>query len=239
MGIFDSTQWRVAKDFVSLTPAIAWFVTCIAALPYYSALGWAGPIICAIFSAIICLWSVYDILFFKCPAFALVVRRFQGQNFDDFSIQEREQLMLSSEPLKPRDASIKVMIASAFAVTSIVFTIIFLAVGYGVIKKEEYHKPCDGECEGCSTDPNCSSWTERVMEKYPIAGICPPARDSADTNVTFSCLADGYWMVVTSIVGVIWAYCAYQINKQARLRETSSLAADETEADDTEVVVTL
>jgi hypothetical protein len=236
MSFFDSTPWRVGKDLLKICPAIAWCITCLTALPFYARLGWPGPIICAVFSAIVCAWSLYDILMFKCPAFALLSMQCRGQALEDNA--EKESLILASSPLSKSDASVKLIVASVFAGLSIFFTIMFLAVAYNVIKNEEYHKPCDGNCEGCVTDPNCSAWTERVQTKYPIVGICPPAHDDADTNVTFSCLADGYWMVVTSIVGCVWAVMTYQINKATQNTEAKALDTHDTEESD-EVTIEL
>jgi len=232
MSFFDSTPWRFGKDLLKCAPAIAWCITCLAALPFYARLGWPGPIICAVFSAIVCAWSLYDILMFKCPAFALLSLQCRGKTIEDTT--EKDSLILASEPLKKDEASTKLIIASVFTGLSIFFTILFLAVAYGVIKREEYHKPCNGECEGCVTDPNCSAWTEKVETKYPIVGICPPARADADTNVTFSCLADGFWMIVTSIVGCVWAVMTYQINKATQTVEAKAL--DSMDDDDSEEV---
>lgn len=82
MSCFDSSPWRITKDFVKLTPAVAWFVTCIAALPSYAALSWPTPIVCAVFSAIVCAWSMYDILLYKSPAAAAIYANYIGREID-------------------------------------------------------------------------------------------------------------------------------------------------------------
>ena len=43
-----------------------------------------------------------------------------------------------------------------------------------------------------------------VEEKHSATSICPPAHKDYVGDVTFSCLADGFWMLVTSLVGLIW-----------------------------------
>ena len=43
------------------------------------------------------------------------------------------------------------------------------------------------------------------MEKeHPITNICPPTKASADTDATFSCKADGFWMIVTAVITMGW-----------------------------------
>ena len=48
-----------------------------------------------------------------------------------------------------------------------------------------------------------------------MVAICPPTKGSAKTNATFSCLADGWWMLVTSLIGGVWLVAAYCIVRKA------------------------
>lgn len=219
----DSVWCRLCKDLFRVAPAVAWFVTCFAALPFYAHLGWPGPIVCAIFSAIMCGFSIYDIVLYKSPAFAAIfLSRCTGRLADDE--QETEHLIMARDPLTKNSARVKVYVASLFTVVSVVFCIVFLAVAYGPIRSEEHHKPCDGICEGCAEDPNCTNWTDLVMELHPASKICPPAHESADTNVTFSCKADGFWMIATSVVSFVWLIVCLQISRRAEHVQANPLA---------------
>ena len=49
------------------------------------------------------------------------------------------------------------------------------------------------------------AYVASVLATHPQAdGLCPPPPRTVNTFVSFSCLADGYWMLVTSVVSLIW-----------------------------------
>jgi len=233
----DSMWCRLCVDLIRVAPAVAWFFTCFAALPFYAHLGWPGPIVCAIFSAIMCGFSIYDIVLYNSPAAAAIYLKCAGRDVTESNDSESEHLIMAREPLKKDGARIKVYIASFFTVVSIVFCIVFLVVAYGPIKSEEHHKPCGGVCEGCLEDPNCTNWTERVMKTHPSAKICPPARESANTNVTFSCTADGFWMIATSIVAALWLIVCLQISRRVENIEASPLPKSESELEMSDQII--
>ena len=58
-----------------------------------------------------------------------------------------------------------------------------------------------------------------VEKDHPVTAICPPTKGSADTDATFSCLADGYWMMVTSFMGLLWVGAAYCVLRRSRRAE--------------------
>jgi len=91
---------------------------------------------------------------------------------------------------------------------SLACTIMFLVVAYTQIKPQKESMPCGGKCEGCVADPDCQQWVRKVEAKHPATAVCPPAISSADTDATFSCLADGYWMLVTSVISLVWLTAA-------------------------------
>lgn len=90
-----------------------------------------------------------------------------------------------------------------------------MVIAYGTIKPEQEDMPCDGECEGCIEDPDCSNWVALMEDDHPSVNICPPAKKSADTDVTFSCLADAYWMLCTTIIAGIWTGAAFAIFRRS------------------------
>ena len=101
--------------------------------------------------------------------------------------------------------------ASLFFVASALMCVVFLVGAYTVIAPEEKDQPCDGECEDCEEDRNCKAWVRGVEKKHDVVAICPPTKGSAKTDATFSCLADGWWMLVTSLIGGVWLVAAYCI----------------------------
>ena len=131
----NSVSCRLAKDLVRVAPAVAWFITCFSALPFYANLGWFGPIVCAIFSAVMCAFSIYDIVLYKSPAAASIYLNCVGRPVEDD--QETEHLIIAREPLNKGSARIKMYVAGMFTLVSTAFCIIFLAVAYGPIKSEE------------------------------------------------------------------------------------------------------
>ena len=57
---------------------------------------------------------------------------------------------------------------------------------------------------GCVEDPDCKAWTAFMMEQESMTKICPPPKDSYEGDATFSCAADGYWMVCTCFIAAMW-----------------------------------
>ena len=58
------------------------------------------------------------------------------------------------------------------------------------------HTSGDACGEACGR-ADCAAWTAMVEDKHSSVMLCPPAKASYEGDVTFSCLADGFWMLVT------------------------------------------
>ena len=43
-----------------------------------------------------------------------------------------------------------------------------------------------------------------MMEQESIISICPPPKDEYEGDATFSCAADGYWMLCTVFIVLLW-----------------------------------
>ena len=188
----------VCWDLVKLAPSTGWLIMCCFAIPSYSAIGWVTPVVCAVFSSILAICATYDIFLFLSPTVYTLIG---GDDAKTNLTQSR--------------AKWKAAVASLFFVASALMCVVFLVVAYTVIKPEERDQPCDGECEDCVEDRNCKAWVRGVEKKHDIVAICPPTKGSAKTDATFSCLADGWWMLVTSLIGGVWLVAAYCIVRKA------------------------
>ena len=67
------------------------------------------------------------------------------------------------------------------------------------------------------------------MEKeHPITNICPPTKESADTDATFSCKADGFWMIVTAVITMGWLWAMFLAYESRRERNDIALVQETT-----------
>lgn len=193
--------FNIVVDVLKFLPTFIWGVVCIVAIPAYSAIGWIAPVICAVFSTIVSLLATFDIARHLTPnihQYALVAN----------STLRGRSTCSKSEPA-PAAARTKVTVAAVLSFITVVFTTVFLCIGYAFIEPEEKLQPCGGKCGNCSIDPYCSSWVAAVEEKHRSTVICHPPlfrlnNSSTGSDATFSCLADGYWMMVTSAACIIW-----------------------------------
>mmetsp|Transcript_5514 Transcript_5514/g.11048 ORF Transcript_5514/g.11048 Transcript_5514/m.11048 type:complete len:239 (-) Transcript_5514:19-735(-) len=202
-------------DLIKLSPSIAWLITCLTAIPAYSGIGWATPVILAVLSSILAIFATYDIFKHHAP-------NLSGAMYALLPRSESEETK-NQQNLTLTRARTKMYIASACTFISFMFTVVFLAIAYGTVKsKSEIDgMPCEGKCEDCEIDPDCSNWISEMEDKYPALKICPPAKKSADTDVTFSCLADGFWMLTTTLVGAVWVFATLRLVKRARVQSVN------------------
>ena len=66
-------------------------------------------------------------------------------------------------------------------------------------------EPLNNAKTGGSCNKTCTeirdAYVSNIQMIYPAAiNLCPAPPDSANTFVSFSCLADGFWMLVTCII---------------------------------------
>ena len=192
-------------DLLKSLPSLFWLIMSLYAIPGYSRVGSVAPIVCAIFSSIMSILATRDTILYLSPSLAhySLVEPFLNERVNRAGITVGR-------------ANLKFGVASAFAFCSVVFTVTFLAIAYGTIKPEQENMPCDGKCEDCSEDLDCRAWVRDVKEEHPEVGICPAAKRSYEGDVTFSCLADGYWMMCTSIIGMLWMASCLSIIRLAQ-----------------------
>ena len=203
----------VCLDLVKLAPTTSWLIMCLVAIPAYAAIGWVTPVVCAVFSSVLGILATRDILQFLAPnVYALVG-----------SLQD-EATKLTIARARRRGA-----VAVVFFAASAACCVIFLCIAYVVIEPEKSDMPCDGECEDCEEDNNCKRWVRGVEEDHSVVAICPPTRRGANTDATFSCLADGYWMLMTSLIGLVWVGAAYCIVRKARTAAAGAAGPGATE----------
>jgi hypothetical protein len=196
-------------DLLKSAPAFGWLVMCLFAIPAYSELGWVAPVVCAVFSSIMSILATRDTLLYLSPSLA-------KYNLIEPFIQEQKH----RSELTKKSARFKFFVAAFFTFTAVIFAATFLVIAYAVVVPERDSMPCDGKCEDCEEDQDCRAWVKEMEEDHPETAICPPAKRSAETDVTFSCLADGYWMICTSIVGAIWMVATRYIIKLAEANES-------------------
>ena len=145
MGLSDvrSFSW----DFCKVLPALAWLIVCLVAIPAYARIGWVTPIVCAVFSSLLAILATRDILTFLAPSVGKYVIIGGVQN---------------PASLSGSQANIRCGVAVAFVFVTLVFTVLFFVISYALIQPEKSSMPCDGECEGCDSDPNCEAWIQDV-----------------------------------------------------------------------------
>ena len=196
----------VICDMVKLVPSLAWLVVCLFAIPSYVRIGWVTPVICAVYSAIISILATYDIFVYQSKTLhEYVPLMVTGDlNTNDHVATEAAETNHTIAPSRTKWLFTKMVLSMIITTTTLAFTILFLIVAFAVIDPEKRNIPCDGECEDCIEDQNCSQWIASVEKKHPITNICPPTKASADTDATFSCKADGLWMIVTFVVTMGW-----------------------------------
>lgn len=199
-----------AGDALKVLPFVVWCIVCLVAIPSYASIGWHGAVFAALFSIFLCILAARDAIYLSPTMRPLAAPLGYALALDD-----DEKL---SDTQNERKTLIKFRLAATFFFASAFLTAFFLATFYTVIVPaaggsragERSEMPCEGECEGCLTDPDCHEWSEALRRDHPVVGICPTPRRSADTDVTFSCAADGYWMLVTSFVAAIWLALVFQ-----------------------------
>jgi hypothetical protein len=220
----------VVYDVAKLVPSLAWLVVCLVAIPSYARIGWVTPVVCAVYSAIVAILATYDIFMYQSKALHEYVPLMTSGDFDtaDQEVTQAaetthttnsETIEITTAPSHTKWLFTKVVISMISSIITVTFTVLFLVVAYAIIDPEKHDIPCDGECENCPEDPNCSQWIADVEKEHPITNICPPARPSADTDATFSCKADGFWMIVTAVVTMGWL-CAIFFAYKRRGRES-------------------
>lgn len=121
---------------------------------------------------------------------------------------------------------------------TVLATICFLGNFYGTIAPAQGDKatpkgkmPCGGLCEasdqlknnctklnakGLATavDPNCRDWADALLKEHPFLAICPVPYDDYVGNVTFSCLADGMWNLISCFICALWVAVTWRIHRR-------------------------
>ena len=105
-------------------------------------------------------------------------------------------------------------------------------------------EPCNGRCtDECAKDPHCEAWATKMVAAFPALSMCPLPDPKAlcsgedtvgaddgycATHATFSCSADGGWLIITSIICLAWAIANGVIYKR-RLISSKHVLDDLTE----------
>lgn len=208
----------IFAEVLKLCPTIVWGVVCLISIPAYATVGWATPIVCAVFSVVVSVMATYDIATYLTP------------NMHKYAViygNSSEKIKLSQCTCRQHEvtqvgARNKLIVSAIFTVTTAALALLFLVVGYAFIEPDKIYQPCNGTCGNCSVDPFCTNWVRSVQMKHKITILCSPAffnttqsNTTSGTDATFSCLADGFWMIVTFFIGIIWFVAACCILRNA------------------------
>lgn len=178
--------------------------------PSYAASGWMAPVVVAIGSTILCGVATREVWLRSHN----MRRNLLYIVFDEKAAGAR--LAQANAHLR-----IKGWAAMFFVFVCLLWTALFLAAEYAfVVPAEKAGMPCGCEtwttrgnntnqcCHQCSTDVLCLAWSANLKATSPLVNICGPGTKLGDEggakNATFSCAADGYWMLVTSFFALFW-----------------------------------
>ena len=224
---------RKLFDLLKILPSVGWFIMCMFAIPSYSAISWKMPVICAILSSIISIIATYDIFRFH--------RRYKYLVFG--SVKEQEKTKFAEIKLCFGFTFALTSFCLCIAFLSVGYAIPPPIIAQDGCHYGNFRRPAvgykDNVCATCAaksrgtTDAklcltlrpsNCNSTCTEIRDayvnlietKYPSAGhLCPAPPDSANTFVSFSCLADGFWMLVTSLITLFWVISLVVLRKRS------------------------
>jgi len=163
------------------------------AIPSYARIGWIVPVVAAIFSMALG----------ACATHAMWT---SGRHLKQYL----KLLPSEEDPAAGQVASgdkarlAKKTCAAVFTLIAFTWAVLDIIVYAAVLKPQYASKPCSGACGNCEVDPNCRAWADSVTEKHGVVAICPTVSDGSDTDATFSCFADGMWLMCTGFIGLLW-----------------------------------
>lgn len=222
-----------AIDVFKVLPSVGWLIMCLFAIPSYSAIGWKMPVVCAILSSIISVIATYDICRFH--------RRYKYLVFGT-EIQDLEKTKFAEIKLCFGCTFALTSLCLCIAFLAVGYSIPPPVIAKDGCHYGNFRRPAtgyeDNVCATCAAESrgtdvklcvvvqpnNCNlTCTEirdlyvlTIEKEYPPAGrLCPAPPDSANTFVSFSCLADGFWMMVTSLITFFWVSSLVVLRKRS------------------------
>lgn len=181
------------------------------AIPSYARIGWIAPVVAAVFS----------ILLGACAMHAMWTK---GRHLKQYlRLLPSDEDPAAAEVSGDKFLLVKKICAAAFTLIAFIWAVLDIIV-YAVALKPAYDsKPCSGACGNCTVDPNCRTWADSVVENHSMAAICPTVSDGSDTDATFSCFADGMWLMCTGLIGLLWfLFLTFQCSCLARTQGTTA-----------------
>ena len=229
-----SISWvSLLCDLITILPFIGWGVMSIFAIPSYAASGWLAPVVIAVFSTIICGLACRE-LFLRSR---VARRKLLYVLFDEKKAAARAARVNLGRRVQG-------WVALACVVLTALFTALFLAAEYAIVSPAvDAGMPCACEtwtargnnsnqcCHACADDPLCLDFSDAVLANNGLAALCPPGTkrgDPIDTpkNAGFSCAADGFWMLVTTLFCVGW-WIVIRFRPVAKPASVASATPDE------------
>jgi nitrate reductase NapE component len=189
---------NILFDLVAVLPMLIWGVVSVAAVVAYGRMQWLAPISCAVYSSVLCAIATIQLwrrTHLRAAIYIVIDRPGSPRSTPALCRPCRTPNIL---------AIVSMLVSFAWGVMCLVVNSTAIAPAKAL---ESY--PCNGECGGCTADPFCHAWAANLTATSPMVNICPPARGhvSDDSNATFSCLADGAWMLLTAVLTLFWLGC--------------------------------
>lgn len=229
----DSTTNKCLEkiiDLVKIAPSVGWLCVCISAIPSYSRIAWKMPVVCAVLSSFLAVLATYDMFRFH-------------RKFKYLIIGARERVSRKTSKLAKLKFCFGITCAIACLALCLAFLIVGYdypqpqvvendPCAYGSLRADK-----KSDCMTCSKDKtvkdkclifepkNCNAtcveirdlYVSKVVKTHPQAGeLCPPPPSTINTFVSFSCKADGFWMMVTCIISLIWVASLYVLKNRSK-----------------------
>ena len=223
-------------DLIKILPSVGWLIMCLVAIPSYSSISWKTPVICAVLSSIISIIATYDMFRFH--------RRYKYLVFGNAMTSQKSKFAEIKFCFGCTFAMTSLCLCIAFLSVGYSIPPPVIAkdgCSYGNFRRPAPNyansvcATCSKESRGTdlklcvtkipdgiggSCNKTCTeirdAYVSNIKTIYPAAiNLCPAPPDSANTFVSFSCLADGFWMLVTCIITLIWVVSLWILRKRS------------------------
>ena len=197
--------------------------------------GVAHPIACAVLSSGIALLATYDIFWFH--------RHRKYLLFGDETDQSRQRSRFAEIKLCLAAVMTAVCLALTISFLAVGYSLpspkaLQDGCGYGnfrpggpagweknpcahcadrgsCLEEQTYNQDLGFSCNSTCVEMR-DAWAASVVKTNPAANnLCPPPPRDINTVVSFSCKADGFWMMVTTVVSMIWMASLWELRKRS------------------------
>jgi hypothetical protein len=235
LNTMESSRLPALVDVMKVLPSIVWLIVCLAAMPIYAGMAWRTPIACAVLSSGIAMLSTYDIVRYQ--------RRQEYLMFGAAVKPQLQRSRFAEIKLCVAGVLTAVCLSLTISFLSVGYSLPAPTVqadgcGYGnfrptgpkgweknpcaecasrdsCLEKQVYSKELGFACNSTCVEIR-DAWAASVASTNPAAmNLCPPPPPTIDTVVAYSCKADGFWMMVTCVVSMIWTVSLWILRKRS------------------------